>query len=520
MKLKFKLLIGFSLVLAILLGTEVYNILFLRSTNNKLKEIVDKQFNSQQNLQNANLNVLQMHADIWDTMLFNIDKKEEMAEQLKKNTLSFYRLVEKIAEEHPDDTELSNQLKTLSRSYNFYGTSILKFENLDDFKTNMLIVDQFKDNKLQLITIIGKILDSSSVKLEESLEELKQTFRIAVTLIAVIAVIAVILGLAIAYIISGRVTRPIKLLMKLIGEVESDNYDAQVEVISKDELGKLSKSFNNMITRVKISRQKLGETTRLQKEMEIAEQLQTSLLPPIPEHPDFEIAALMNPADEVGGDYYDIVIDKNNRTWFAIGDVSGHGLNSGLIMMMAQSSFVTTVNTAVSGPKSPGDTLMNVNELLYLNTKKRLGKKNFMTMTFFRYDGDGKFIHAGAHLDIVIYRDKTKKFDIIETKGIYLGLKSDISKITFESKFDLHENDILFLYSDGIIEVKNDKGKLLDMEGFIDIISNHITKDVHAIRDNIIHDTLAWCNNKRDDDMTLMVIKRKGAGAGKNWETS
>ncbi len=80
-------------------------------------------------------------------------------------------------------------------------------------------------------------------------------------------------------------------------------------------------------------------------EMELARKLQTCLLPSLSDniHPDFEIDATMLPADEVGGDFYEVSLDRSGHLWFAIGDVSGHGVTPGLIMMMAQ-----TVHTTVT----------------------------------------------------------------------------------------------------------------------------------------------------------------------------
>lgn len=509
MKLRYKILLGFGMVLAILLGIELYNIFFLRNTNQSIKLLVDKQFQTQKIMQEANVIVLNIHADLWDTMLFEADKKEDMKNQLKSNAKDFYEKVRALGEEVEEVEKSTDKIETTFRYYIQFGSSILNFESLEEFNSKIDVVNKFKENKLSLIETFETILDASAQEFESALEDLKQTFQTTIIVMIIVAIIAVLAGIILALYIAGMLTKPIEILMNTIQEVENDNYDVQARIITKDEIGKLGTSFNNMITQIKLSRQKLAESERLAKEMEIAEQIQTSLCPPVPEHPEFDIAAIMKPADEVGGDYYDIVTDNDNNLWFAIGDVSGHGLNSGLIMMMAQSSFVSSINSSATTASMPGRTIANVNELLYKNTKQRLKKKNFMTMTFLRYEGDGKFVHAGAHLDIIVYRAKEKKFETFETKGIYLGLKEDITKITFEGEFKLEKEDVMFLYSDGIIEVKDKNENLLNVEGLIEIIGKHVDKDVHGLRDNIIHDTLVWCNDRRDDDMTLMVVKRK-----------
>lgn len=86
-------------------------------------------------------------------------------------------------------------------------------------------------------------------------------------------------------------------------------------------------------------------------------------------HPDFEIAAVMLPADEVGGDYYDIAYDREGKLWFGIGDVAGHGVTPGLIMMMARS-----VHTAITAHYlvTPADVVIMVNNVLLKNVQGRL----------------------------------------------------------------------------------------------------------------------------------------------------
>jgi len=180
------------------------------------------------------------------------------------------------------------------------------------------------------------------------------------------------------------------------------------------------------------------EAKLLSREMELARNIQTCLLPASLEeiHPDFEIAATMVPADEVGGDFYEVVLDNSGQLWVSIGDVSGHGVTPGLIMMMAQ-----TVHTTVT--TSPGydarNAVVKINEILYKNVSERLGEKHFMSFNALRHLGDGKFEHAGAHLRIIVHRRESGQCELIRTRGIYLNFRRDISKPTKNSYFELGE---------------------------------------------------------------------------------
>ncbi len=251
----------------------------------------------------------------------------------------------------------------------------------------------------------------------------------------------------------------------------------------------------------------MKEKERLKQEMEIAERIQTSLCPPIPAHKDFEMTAIMKPAEEVGGDYYDISFDVAKNLWVAIGDVSGHGVTPGLIMMMAQTAF----NTHLSGlaETTPKSLINNVNTILNTNIRNRLHEKHFMTMNFLKYCGNGKFLQAGSHLDILVYRKKNKKCEIINTKGVYLGIVPNISDSLSDIEFFLDSGDILFLFTDGIIEAQNEKTELWGQERLIECIEKSAEKNIEEIKDSIINEAMSWCRNKPLDDMTLVVSRRK-----------
>jgi serine phosphatase RsbU (regulator of sigma subunit) len=115
-------------------------------------------------------------------------------------------------------------------------------------------------------------------------------------------------------------------------------------------------------------------------EMELAKKLQTVLLPKGPAIPGYHITAHMKPAAEVGGDYYDI-INEEGRDWLVIGDVSGHGVPAGLIMMMAQTAIRTAIRM---NPDLPPSRLLSVINGILTGNIKRLDENRYMTITVFR----------------------------------------------------------------------------------------------------------------------------------------
>ena len=254
----------------------------------------------------------------------------------------------------------------------------------------------------------------------------------------------------------------------------------------------------------------MKEKERLKQEMEIAQKIQTSLCPKHIENEELEISAMMQPAEEVSGDYYDIGFDKDNKLWIAIGDVSGHGVTPGLIMIMAETAFNTKIKDD-SITCTPKDVIIDINKALWENIRLRLEEFHFMTMILLKYLGNGEFLYSGSHLDILIYRAKTKSVDIIKTYGTVLSLKEDITKDTNDNNFKIDIDDVVVLYTDGIIEARKagDKFQLWGIENLQILVEQNGNKSCKEIKQAILQNVLEWCDNKPIDDITIVVLRRE-----------
>ena len=316
---------------------------------------------------------------------------------------------------------------------------------------------------------------------------------------------------------NDRMMAALNLMIKKLNQI-MDETNNMIQAVKKGSLNirgntvifqgvwrEMVSGINRLIEDLSIS---VSESAALSQEMELARQIQTSLLPVNIDNinPDLIIAAHMTPAEQVGGDFYDITFDKSGCLWLAIGDVSGHGLTSGLIMMMVQTIFTTLTTKFDYDPKKM---VVTINEVLYKNVCIRLNERHFMTFTALKYNGNGLFYYAGAHLTMLIFRQKTQSFDYIKTTGIYLNLKKDISRSITNASLYLDFNDILILYTDGLTESLNKDEKILDIDGFVQIINKYIDQPPEIMKNMIIDDVKKWCNNRLYDDITLIIIKRK-----------
>jgi serine phosphatase RsbU (regulator of sigma subunit) len=247
-------------------------------------------------------------------------------------------------------------------------------------------------------------------------------------------------------------------------------------------------------------------------EMELAKKIQTVLLPKQPRITGYEMSAYMMPAAEVGGDYYD-VINVQDRDWIIIGDVSGHGVPAGLIMMMVQ----TSINTIVShNPDLPPSVMLEAINKTITKNVRLIDQDKYMTITVLATHKDGKFFFSGLHQDILILRAETGTVDTVETDGLWLGLDADMRPKATDNILQLNIGDLMLIYTDGITEawhkgtVKNLRDPENDMFGadrLKEIFRSNWKKSTDEIKNAII---FALTDYQCQDDVTMVLMRRKG----------
>jgi predicted ATPase/serine phosphatase RsbU (regulator of sigma subunit) len=246
-------------------------------------------------------------------------------------------------------------------------------------------------------------------------------------------------------------------------------------------------------------------------EMQLAKRIQRALLPKEPVIPGYDIAAHMESSLEVGGDYYD-VIRQNGIHWVIIGDVSGHGVSAGLVMMMVQ----TALHTALSGDSTPSPSalLETVNTTLFHNMKA-LGEDKYMTLTLFAVHEGGEIFFAGLHQDIMIYRAEKREVETIETKGFWIGITSDIRGMMPVGRFSMDIGDTLLVFTDGLTEAVLNRDSRKSSGGSREPFGEEKLKALlqercHGrspteIKEEILKALEAY---DRGDDLTILLLKR------------
>src|SRR4051794_5599391 len=318
-----------------------------------------------------------------------------------------------------------------------------------------------------------------------------------------IYVAAAFVALLLASIFQRAIARPIHRLLRAEKRVSREkDYTLRVEKEANDEIGLLIDGFNEMLGEIRARDAEI--LAKHDQEMALARSIQTSVLPRTFELPGYDISAVMLPAEEVGGDFYEFR-RTNGGAWIGVGDVTGHGVTSGLIMMMAQSMF-TMLCEQNGHCESPAKFVSLLNRAMFYNLK-RLGQEKFMTMVVARIGENGQLVYAGAHTDLLIYRAATATIERLPTDGVWLGISDDVEHLTTDRSITLNRGDVVLLHTDGVTESRNAAGECYDMQRLTDDLKKLHDKPAAAIVTTIAASAWQWAGTPKDD-VSLMAVKR------------
>ncbi|WP_437592781.1 SpoIIE family protein phosphatase [Sorangium sp. So ce1000] len=245
------------------------------------------------------------------------------------------------------------------------------------------------------------------------------------------------------------------------------------------------------------------EQERVRQESQVAARIQTTLVPKQLSIEGLDLCAVMKPAAEVGGDYYD-VIPAQGGGWLGIGDVAGHGLAAGLIMLMIQS--MVSALTFNDPTVSPAKIVTALNKAIYKNVRDRLERDEHATLLLLRYERNGRVTFAGAHDDLIVCSARTRRCTCIPSSGVWIGALPEIGALTRDAEFFLADGDVLVLYSDGVTEARNAHHEQFGLERLCAVIEAVQTEPVGVIRDRILEEVEGWCPSP-DDDITIVVAR-------------
>ena len=240
-------------------------------------------------------------------------------------------------------------------------------------------------------------------------------------------------------------------------------------------------------------------------EMEVAKRIQTALLPEARRAGPYQLAARMVPAAEVGGDYYDVIDAGEGRQWLAIGDVSGHGVESGLVMMMTQTSILSLVREDPA--RTPAQVFREVNGVLWQNIS-RLRSSRYMTLNVVRLEPSG-FTLAGKHQDVLVWR-AGRGVEAVENDGSWVGLTPDPGPIVKDLFVPMGAGDLALFFTDGVTEARNAAGELFGQERLAAALDRVAGRPLEAALDALFAEVAGFRAGEPDDDVTMLLVRRLG----------
>jgi PAS domain S-box-containing protein len=259
---------------------------------------------------------------------------------------------------------------------------------------------------------------------------------------------------------------------------------------------------------IQLTQQLQDENLRMGAELNVTRRLQKMLMPADAELESvigLDIAGFMEPAAEVGGDYYD-VIQHDGKVSISIGDVTGHGLESGVVMIMAQMAVRTLL---INGETNSVKFLNSVNRALYDNTQRMRSRKN-MSLALLEYKAGDLYL-TGQHEELIVVRQcgQVEQIDTLDL-GFPLALEADISPFVAEIKVHLHPGDIAVLYTDGISEAMNMQNHQYGLSRMYEVLKQHRDRTAQEIRQAVIADLMQYIGGQKVfDDITLLVMKQQ-----------
>ena len=335
--------------------------------------------------------------------------------------------------------------------------------------------------------------------------------HIVIALIVLIVVVIVVQSLF----LHRTLLRPLKMIsgeaIRFAGENTIAEKKLQVSIRNRDEIGALAESIDVMEEQVHDYIANLTQITaekeRIGTELALATRIQADMLPnvfpPFPERKEFDIYASMNPAKEVGGDFYDFFLVDDDHLCLVMADVSGKGVPAALFMM---ASKIILANNAMMG-KSPAQILSDTNAAICSNNREEM----FVTVWLGILEiSTGKLIAANAGHEYPIFKQAGGKFELFKDKhGLAIGAMSGVKYREYE--IQLTKGAKLFVYTDGVPEAINDARQFFGTERLLDVL-NLDTNASPLIMLNAVQKAVNEfvLDAEQFDDLTMLGIEYRG----------
>lgn len=346
-------------------------------------------------------------------------------------------------------------------------------------------------------------------------DELTADVRFLSTLTLGLGVFGVVLLCISIVLVSRSITHPLRRMTKTAASIGKGNFDIELPHLrSRDEVAQLSDSFRAMQQALKNYTAQLRETTmikeRIESELRIAHDIQMGILPklfpPFPNRDDIDVYAILEPAKEVGGDFYDFFFVDENHFCFVIGDVADKGIPASLFMAVTKTLLKATALEGVD----PARILEKVNQELARDNERSM----FVTILCCILDTrTGEVVAAnGGHYPPMLLRETAPPEQMNVPPGLAVAAMEDA--VYQCSRFTLQPGDTLFLYTDGVTEATSVAGELFSFPRLITALSGKQHMALTSFIAEIKQDIAFFAKDApQSDDITMLALRYQGTSS-------
>jgi sigma-B regulation protein RsbU (phosphoserine phosphatase) len=330
----------------------------------------------------------------------------------------------------------------------------------------------------------------------------------ALLVITIIFIIAEAASITLGFLLTRSITKAIHSLDQGTQYVKRGDFSHRIVVRSRDQLGALAASFNQMTEYVQQLVKERVEKERLEREIEIARSVQERLFPDgAPRMKHMEIAGACLPARVVSGDYYDFLPLGENDLGLAVGDISGKGISAALLMASLQAALHSNVMhlhdaADAAGARNVAGIVERLNRQIYNYT----GTNRFATFFYAHYDGNLQtmvYCNAGHNPPLHFHGDEYRRLSAGGTVvGIFPGTAYE------QETLRLADGDLIIAYTDGLTECADLHGEEFGEERLIQLVRDNRKMPVEDMKKKILENVLAWKSaEEQADDITLIIAR-------------
>ena len=323
------------------------------------------------------------------------------------------------------------------------------------------------------------------------------------------ALLILVLGHAGIILLVISITTPVRKLASWVHARRQGEAPEEIKIDASGEIGEIVEAFSEITNKLQQSQRDLADQERIKREMQIAREIQQTLLPTeFPQIEGYEIASYYEAAREVGGDYFDFVEVDRDTLGIVVADVSGKGIPGSMVMTLIR----TALRAEARRETSAAEVLAKVNNAVVGDMKKGM----FVTLFYIILDSRKRRINfaSAGHNPMILYRAKTQKTYYLNPKGFPVGISltdTELFRRSIESDtIQLTEGDIILIYTDGVTEAINPRGEMFGDERLLEVVRKYGHLRAQAFADKLKEELLSFTEgHPQSDDITFVVIKEK-----------